>query len=134
MKKTYQGSCHCRLVRFEADMDLSKGTGKCNCSICSKSRFWSSMVKPDCFRLLEGKQALSDYQFNSKSTHHHFCKICGIKPFIEGYVEQIGGAFYSINLACLDNISAGELAELPVSFADGRNDNWWSVPDETRHL
>jgi hypothetical protein len=134
MMKTYHGSCHCGAVRFECDLDLAKGTSKCNCSICGKGRFWKAIVMAPSFRLRQGAEALSEYQFGSHVIHHLFCKQCGIKPFGRANVKELGGAFYAVNLACLDDATATELAEAPVQYEDGRNDRWQSAPAETRHM
>ena len=132
--KTYHGSCHCGAVRFEADIDLEQGTGKCNCTICAKSRNWGVLLKPDAFRLRSGEEALTDYQFGSKSGLYLFCRTCGIHPFGKGYVEAIGGDYVSVQLASLDGLDLAEWVQAPETYADGRNDNWWNPPAETRHM
>jgi len=133
MLKTYRGSCHCGAVRYEADIDLEEGTGRCNCSVCLKRRFWGTTVRPEQFRLLDGEAALGDYCFASNSVHHRFCRTCGTATFGHGFIEEVGGAFYSVSLATLDDAEP-DLAEAPVKFMDGANNNWWNAPAEVRHL
>ncbi len=138
MKQTYTGSCHCGTVRFEADIDLSEGTTRCNCSICTKLRYWFTFVPDEAFRLLEGDDALTDYQLDAESVHHRFCGRCGVKPFGRGFAaeldDDVPGDFYAVNIACLDDATDEVLAEAPVEYLDGRNDDWESEPAETGHL
>ena len=133
MLKTYHGSCHCGSVRFQAAIDLAQGTLRCNCSICTKVRFWPALVRPDAFCLLAGEDTLSLYQFHTKTDEHFFCRHCGVRAFGTGNSPR-RGKFYAINLTCLDDVTDAELAEAPITYVDGKNDQWDRAPADIRHL
>ncbi len=137
MKRTFNGSCHCGAVRFACEADLAAGTSRCNCSMCMKGRFWKVIVPASDFHLLRGGDALTEYRFQGDTgagIHHCFCATCGIKPFGVGEHEALGGKFYGVNVACLDDVTDEEFAEAPVKFEDGRNNRWDSTPREIRYL
>lgn len=141
MQKTYSGSCHCGSVRFECELDLAKGTNRCNCSFCRKNRFWMAVVKVDDFRLLAGSEALVDYQHTAPGRaepflHLLFCGRCGVRAFSKGGVlPALGSAFYAVSVACLDDVSVEELVNAPIRYHNGQADDF-VVPltGETRHL
>lgn len=137
MKQTYHGSCHCKAVTFEADIDLDAGTGKCNCTLCWKQRQWNAGgLKKEDFRLLSGEDALTDYSHSGDwgEVHHLFCGSCGIATHGHGNIEAAGGEFLSVHLAALDDLPVEALVTAPLSYMDGLHDNWWEAPKETRHL
>jgi hypothetical protein len=132
MLKTYQGSCHCGAVRFEADLDLGAPTYRCNCSICSRNRFWPAIAMPEAFRLLSGSDMLTKYLFNTKRNEHYFCKYCGVRSFGIGNTPD-GKRIYGVNLGCLENATPEELAAAPIVYIDGKHDRH-SAPAITSYL
>jgi hypothetical protein len=133
MLTTYQGSCHCGAVTFEADLDLTQSTYRCNCSICRRTRFWPAVAREDGFRLLSGEAELTAYLFNTRKNQHYFCKHCGVRPFGIGTDTPIG-KMYGVNLGCLHGLSEETLSRLPITCVDGLSGQWQQTPEFCGHL
>ncbi len=133
MLTTYRGSCHCGAVQFEADLDLTQSTYRCNCSICRRTRFWPAVAREDGFRLLAGGGDLTKYLFNTRKNEHYFCRHCGVRAFGIGTETPIG-KMYGVNLGCIDALDEEALSRLPITYVDGRADRWDSAPAFCSHL
>ena len=133
--KTYTGACHCTLVSFTCTLDLaSTATGKCNCSICAKTRAWEFTISPADFSLSpSSEQYLTDYRFGEKAVQHLFCKVCGVRAFGRGEWKHLG-KFVSVSVACLEGISDEELAGLEVIYRNGREEKWEERPAVVGHM
>jgi len=133
MRKTYQGSCHCGTVRFEADLDLSQPTFRCNCSICRRTRFWVAVARPEEFRLLSGEGEMTEYLFNTRRNQHFFCRSCGVRAFGIGNETPIG-KMIGVNVGCLEGVPEEELSRIPITRVDGMNERWGEAPAHFAHL
>jgi hypothetical protein len=94
------GGCHCRAVRFEAQLPDAILAQNCNCSVCEKTGFIHIIVPESRFRLTQGGDALATYTFNTGVARHLFCQICGVKSFYRPRSNPDG---WSVNARCLDD-------------------------------
>lgn len=139
MKRTYQGSCHCGAVAFEADVDLASEARRCNCSYCMKTRYWKSFIGVEDIRLLKGEAALNDYrapesQWPEGHIHHYFCKHCGVQVYSRGFLDQMGGWFIALNIAVLDDVAPAVFDVVPITYEDGIADRQMEPPAVTAYL
>jgi len=124
MKHT--GTCHCGAVVIEIDAPTKIDVYECNCSMCERTGFLHLIVSKDNFRLLQGKQALTTYTFNTGIAQHYFCKHCGCKPY---YIPRSNPDGFSVNLRCLEKSGFQTINLLPF---DGQN--WESQGKDLAHL
>ena len=111
--QTYEGGCHCGRVRFEVTAELEKIID-CNCSICTKKGFLHLMIDPEQFRLLSAPDAVTLYQFNTKTAKHYFCPVCGIASY---YIPRSHPDKIDVNVRCLEGVA---LRDLAIQLFDGR--------------
>jgi hypothetical protein len=108
-----QGSCHCGTVKFEVRTDVLPAS-RCNCSLCRRKG--ALMTPPFAaaeLKILQGEEALTLYQFNTRTAKHYFCKHCGIYPFHQTRKDP---QLWRANIGCLTGIDP---YTLEASVANG---------------
>lgn len=110
-RRWYRGSCQCGRVSFEVELDLNAQQAHANAGGDSSL----ALIKPSAFRLLSGEHELADVQFGPIVGCNRFCRYCGIRTFGRGHLAKLGGDFYAINLATVDDsVDALEAPGTPV--------------------
>ncbi len=107
----YRGGCHCGRVRFEIDAEIGTVID-CNCSICAKKGFLHLIVDPQQMRMLSPADAVSLYQFNTKTAKHYFCPVCGISAY---YIPRSHPDKIDVNVRCLEGVALESLTIVPFN-------------------
>ncbi len=108
--KKYDGHCHCGAVQFSVSHPNIEKTMRCDCSMCARKGIvmTPAIVEPDDIEISMEPDALSSYQFGSKTARHYFCKRCGIHTFVE---TRLNPGCYRINLGCINELEALHLPD-----------------------
>lgn len=104
---TYQGSCHCRWVRFTMHAQVTAAL-ECNCSYCRRLGVAEGDVA-----VVAGGKHLSLYQFGTRTAQHYFCRRCGIAPLTR---PRLDPSRWAVNLRCLEDL---DLSSLTLRCFDG---------------
>ncbi|EKP4391352.1 GFA family protein [Cronobacter malonaticus] len=107
------GQCHCGTVKFTVELTDGLNTARrCNCSYCRMRGAITVSAPLNGITVLEGKEKLTEYRFNTRQAVHYFCSVCGIYTF---HQRRSNPAQYGVNVACLEGISPFDFPEITVT-------------------
>ncbi len=111
-KTELKAAGHCGSVRFRVEWTDGFDTARrCTCSYCRMRVAVAVSANAGDIVFDAGEQALTLYQFNTRTAEHYFCSKCGI------YTHQRRRSNpnqYGINVACLEGASPFDFDDVPV--------------------
>lgn len=109
----HPASCHCQAIKIEVELVHGiEDPKRCNCSFCRRRGTIVAVVPKDRFKILEGVDKLSLYEFNTRTAKHYFCSVCGIHTH---NVSRTNPNQIRFNVGCLEGVDPFELGNVPVS-------------------
>lgn len=107
--------CHCGDVEIEVTFDNGlENIRRCDCSLCRRKGAVMATVPVANLKVINGKENLTLYQWNTMVAEHYFCKKCGIYTH---HKRRSNTNEYGINIACIEGINPYGYSE--VSIGDG---------------
>lgn len=110
--RSFVGSCHCGAVHFRVDWPITELT-TCDCTLCAKRNALMTKVPEAALTLLQGEDALTLYQWNTRRAKHYFCSRCGIYVF---HRKRAAPDHFGVNIFCLKGVDP---SVFPVRATDG---------------
>ena len=107
------GACHCGTVRFRVRLEGGLSTARrCTCSYCRMRGAVAVTAGLEDLDIVSGREALTEYRFNTGTARHFFCSRCGIYTH---HGRRSNPDQYGANAACLEGVSPFDFAEVPVN-------------------
>lgn len=107
------GQCHCGTVKFTVELTDGLNTARrCNCSYCRMRGAITVSAPLSGITVLEGKEKLTEYRFNTRQAAHYFCSVCGIYTF---HQRRSNPDQYGVNVSCLEGVSPFDFPEIKVT-------------------
>jgi hypothetical protein len=108
-----EGACHCGSVRFRVRLtDGLRSARRCDCSFCRMRGAVAVSAGLHGIDILEGREHLSTYRFNTGTALHFFCSKCGIYTH---HQRRSNPDQYGVNVACLEGVSPFDFPSVPVN-------------------
>ena len=82
--------------------------------MCRRKGFLHLIIPPEQFELLQGRDELTTYTFNTGVAKHTFCRHCGVHPF---YVPRSDPDKIDVNVRCLEDVDLSTLSIKPFDGA-----------------
>jgi hypothetical protein len=90
-------------------------------------------VKPEKLRTIAGESEL--VKWRPAKGPGGYCRHCGVAPYVSvDAAAWNDGDYVSVNVACLDGVTAAELDAVPVVYLDGLHDTWAPMKEHTGYL
>lgn len=113
-----KGGCHCGNIAYELEWPEDAPhipARACDCTFCTKhGGVWTSHPQARLRIEIDDSNAVSVYEFGTKTAQFHVCAKCGVVPMVTCVLE--GRRYAVVNVNTFSNVEPSALQRASASF------------------